>query len=62
MAEYGSSDAGASLGDILGAALKSKEDEAADEKASKKDSTEGVDAVVSEKTVETVSIETEEKN
>jgi small subunit ribosomal protein S1 len=29
MAEYGSSDAGASLGDILGAALKSKEEEAA---------------------------------
>ena len=29
MAEYGSSDAGASLGDILGAALKSKEEESA---------------------------------
>ncbi|HAT35777.1 MAG TPA: 30S ribosomal protein S1 [Rhodospirillaceae bacterium] len=30
MAEYGSSDAGASLGDILGAALKSKEEEGGD--------------------------------
>ncbi len=36
MKEYGSSDSGASLGDILGAALKEKQDAAADEKPAKK--------------------------
>jgi small subunit ribosomal protein S1 len=33
MSDYGSSDAGASLGDILGAALRSKQQEAGDEDA-----------------------------
>ncbi len=36
MKEYGSSDSGASLGDILGAALKEKQDAAAEEKPAKK--------------------------
>jgi small subunit ribosomal protein S1 len=35
MADYGSSDSGASLGDILGAALKSKQDEAKDDSGDK---------------------------
>ncbi|MBE90043.1 MAG: 30S ribosomal protein S1 [Rhodospirillaceae bacterium] len=42
MAEYGSSDAGASLGDILGAALKSKEAESGNTDASAKDEVEAV--------------------
>jgi small subunit ribosomal protein S1 len=35
MAEYGSSDSGASLGDILGAAFKSKQEEQKDETGDK---------------------------
>ena len=44
MADYGSSDAGASLGDILGAALRSKQQEAGDEDADdEEDSAEAAD-------------------
>ena len=44
MADYGSSDAGASLGDILGAALRSKQQEAGDQDADdQEDSTEVAD-------------------
>jgi small subunit ribosomal protein S1 len=44
MADYGSSDAGASLGDILGAALRSKQQEAGDEDADdQEDSAEAAD-------------------
>ena len=44
MADYGSSDAGASLGDILGAALRSKQQEAGDQDADdQEDSAEAAD-------------------